>query len=50
MVEASRKRNPHGRLTTPEDVARALVVLAKPETAWITGNIIGIDGGEEIAG
>ncbi|HEY7864185.1 MAG TPA: SDR family oxidoreductase [Thermoanaerobaculia bacterium] len=48
MVEAAAKRNPHGRLTTPEDVARALVALARPETAWITGNIIGVDGGEEI--
>ncbi len=50
MVEAARKRNPHGRLTTPQDVAQALVVLARPETRWITGNVIGVDGGEEIAG
>lgn len=50
MVEAARKRNPHRRLTTPEDVARALVALAKPETGWVTGNVIGVDGGEEIAG
>lgn len=50
MIAAASKRNPHGRLTTPEDVARALVVLARPETAWITGNVIGVDGGEEIAG
>ncbi|HEY7472254.1 MAG TPA: SDR family oxidoreductase [Gemmatimonadota bacterium] len=50
MVESAAKRNPHGRLTTPEDVARALVVLSRPETAWITGNVIGVDGGEEIAG
>lgn len=50
MVESAARRNPHGRLTTPEDVARALVVLSRPETAWITGNVIGVDGGEEIAG
>ena len=49
MVESAAKRNPHGRLTTPQDVARALVALARPETAWITGNVIGVDGGEEIA-
>lgn len=50
MVEAASRRNPHRRLTTPEDVAQALVVLARPETQWITGNVIGVDGGEEIAG
>jgi enoyl-[acyl-carrier protein] reductase III len=44
------RRNPSGRMTTPEDVARALVVLAHPDTAWITGNVIGIDGGEDIVG
>ena len=44
------RRNPSGRMTTPEDVARALVVLAHPDTAWITGNVIGVDGGEEIVG
>jgi enoyl-[acyl-carrier protein] reductase III len=50
MIEAARRRNPHKRLTTPEDVAQALVVLAHPEAHWITGNVIGVDGGEEIAG
>jgi len=50
MIESARERNPHGRLTTPEDVAAALVALAVPGTAWITGNVIGVDGGEEIAG
>lgn len=49
MAEA-RRRNPGGRLTTPEDVARAVVVLSHPDTYWITGNVIGVDGGEEIVG
>jgi enoyl-[acyl-carrier protein] reductase III len=44
------RRNPSGRMTTPEDVARAVVVLAHPDTAWITGNVIGVDGGEDIVG
>jgi len=47
--EAAR-RNPHGRLTTTEDVARAIVVLSHPDTYWMTGNVIGVDGGEDIAG
>lgn len=42
-------RNPHKRLTTPEDIARAVVALSKPGTDWITGNVINVDGGEEIS-
>jgi NAD(P)-dependent dehydrogenase (short-subunit alcohol dehydrogenase family) len=43
-------RNPHRRLTTPEDVARCLVALASPGTAWMTGNVLRVDGGETISG
>ncbi|MGH2407684.1 MAG: SDR family oxidoreductase [Candidatus Limnocylindrales bacterium] len=43
-------RNPMGRMTTTEDVARAIVALSAEGTNWITGNVIGIDGGEIIAG
>ncbi len=50
LIEFARLRNPHGRLTTPEDVAAALTVLVRPETYWITGNVIGVDGGEDIVG
>lgn len=38
--------NPWGRLTTPEDVAGALTVLLHPDAAFISGNVIGVDGGE----
>jgi NAD(P)-dependent dehydrogenase (short-subunit alcohol dehydrogenase family) len=44
----ARRTNPSGRLTTPDDIARAIAVLAHPDTAWITGNVIGVDGGEGI--
>jgi enoyl-[acyl-carrier protein] reductase III len=49
MIELATLRNPHRRLTTPEDVAEALVVFALPQSRWITGNVIGVDGGETIA-
>lgn len=49
LVDAAVTRNPYARLTTPEDVADALTVLATPQTHWITGNVIGVDGGESIA-
>jgi NAD(P)-dependent dehydrogenase (short-subunit alcohol dehydrogenase family) len=50
LEAAARRRNPSGRMTTPEDIARAITVLAHPDTRWITGNVIGVDGGEDIVG
>jgi enoyl-[acyl-carrier protein] reductase III len=43
---AAEARNPGGRLTMPEDVGEALVALASPKLYWMTGNVIGVDGGE----
>jgi NAD(P)-dependent dehydrogenase (short-subunit alcohol dehydrogenase family) len=48
MLEMARQRNPRGRLTTPEDVAGALVALADEGSGWISGNVINVDGGEDI--
>jgi enoyl-[acyl-carrier protein] reductase III len=48
LIKASLARNPAGRMTTPEDVADALVALASPRLRWMTGNVIGVDGGELI--
>jgi NAD(P)-dependent dehydrogenase (short-subunit alcohol dehydrogenase family) len=50
IAAEARRRNPHGRMTTTADVARAIVVLAHPDTYWMTGNVIGVDGGEDIVG
>jgi enoyl-[acyl-carrier protein] reductase III len=50
IKETAGRRNPGGRLTTVEDVAKAIVVLSHPDTYWMTGNVIGVDGGEEIVG
>lgn len=44
----SLKRNPHKRLTTPEDVADVVYLMAKNESAWINGAVIPVDGGEHI--
>jgi enoyl-[acyl-carrier protein] reductase III len=49
LVEAL-ERNPAGRLTTPEDVARVLVALADPDITWISGAVIPVDAGEAIVG
>ena len=48
LAEFARLRNPGGRLTTPEDVASAIVALMDDRTYWITGNVIRVDGGEDI--
>jgi len=49
IARVATERNPHGRLTTPEDVARCLVALSHPDTGWMTGNVIRVDGGETIS-
>lgn len=48
MLEVAQAKNPGGRLTTPEDVAQAMVLLCQMGGAWVSGNVIGVDGGEDI--
>jgi len=50
IAEQALRRNPAGRLTTTQDVARAIAALCRPGTEWITGNVIGVDGGEDVIG
>jgi enoyl-[acyl-carrier-protein] reductase (NADH) len=50
MVDVTLARNPHGRLTTTADVAEAIVRLSESDSDWISGNIIGVDGGEYVTG
>jgi len=38
-------RVPAGRLAEPDDVARAVLLLASPEAAFITGQTLVVDGG-----
>jgi NAD(P)-dependent dehydrogenase (short-subunit alcohol dehydrogenase family) len=49
MTESAKKRNPLGRLTTPEDVANAISLLCREEARWINGAILHVDGGEHVA-
>jgi NAD(P)-dependent dehydrogenase (short-subunit alcohol dehydrogenase family) len=50
IVRRGLERNPHGRLTTTEDVGQAIVRLSEGDSDWISGNIIGVDGGEFVTG
>lgn len=46
LVERAREFNPHQRLTEPDDVGQAIALLSGAPSSWITGNVIGVDGGE----
>ena len=50
LISFAKARNPHGRLTTPEDVAKCIAVLCHENTYWMTGNTIRVDGGEGSVG
>lgn len=45
QAEASRSMHVLGRFGEPEDVARALAFLSDPANDWITGQVLGVDGG-----
>ncbi len=48
MLAHAAAANPGARLTTPADVAAGLVAFSLPHTQWMTGNVIRVDGGEDI--
>jgi NAD(P)-dependent dehydrogenase (short-subunit alcohol dehydrogenase family) len=50
LISFAQARNPHGRLTTPQDVAKCIGVLCHENTYWMTGNTIRVDGGEGSVG
>ncbi len=50
IIEAAIRRNPTGRMTTPQDVAKAILALSGEGTDFINGETIGVDGGEFITG
>lgn len=50
MVAAAKQRNPMGRLTEPMDVAKVIAVLCDVRNDWMTGNVIRVDGGEDVVG
>jgi NAD(P)-dependent dehydrogenase (short-subunit alcohol dehydrogenase family) len=50
MIEHAQRVNPSGRLTTPDDIAGIIALLGMSEDTWLTGNVIRVDGGEDITG
>jgi NAD(P)-dependent dehydrogenase (short-subunit alcohol dehydrogenase family) len=45
VKEQERAGIPLGRRGTPDDVARWIVRLADPTSDWVTGQVVGVDGG-----
>jgi 3-oxoacyl-[acyl-carrier protein] reductase len=43
--EASVKRHPLGKIGQPEDISHLIAFLLSGESSWMTGQVIGIDGG-----
>ena len=50
MIDFALQHNPSGRLTTPEDISEYICLLSQANNSWLTGNVIRIDGGEDIIG
>jgi enoyl-[acyl-carrier protein] reductase III len=48
MFARAVESNPGKRLTKPEDVAEILVALSLCQSTWMTGNVIRVDGGEDL--
>ena len=48
LINVAEIKNPRGRLTTPEDVAKIISLLCKDGGEWISGGMINADGGEDI--
>ena len=49
-VQDAGRKTPLKRLGTPEDVAHTALFLASPESAWITGTTLTVDGGAMTGG
>jgi enoyl-[acyl-carrier protein] reductase III len=45
MAEMAREHTPLGRIGRPADVANAVALLISPDAAWITGQVLVVDGG-----
>jgi NAD(P)-dependent dehydrogenase (short-subunit alcohol dehydrogenase family) len=48
ILESYHKNMPVSRVGTVDDIAAVVAFLAGPESTWITGQMIGIDGGHQL--
>lgn len=50
LLDEAARKNPHRRLTTPDDVAALIGVLASPAGGFVSGDVVACDGGEDVVG
>jgi len=48
MLEIAKAKNPQMRSAAPEDVAKAIALLSEDDAYFISGNVIGVDAGENV--
>lgn len=44
-IDAMQKRNPLRKIGEPSDIANAIVFLLLEQSAWVTGQVLAVDGG-----
>ena len=44
-IQALKDRIPMGRIGVPEDIANAVLFFASPDSSYVTGQILTVDGG-----
>jgi NAD(P)-dependent dehydrogenase (short-subunit alcohol dehydrogenase family) len=44
------RHTPMGRFGEPDDIAQAVLYLASPLAAWVTGHLLVVDGGQSLRG
>lgn len=48
LIGFAERSNPGGRPTRPQDIAATIAALCSAEVIWVTGDVIRVDGGEDI--
>lgn len=48
MLTFANEFSPYQRNTIPEDVAKAIAMIASEDSYWITGQVINVDGGQSL--
>ena len=45
LIQTIASTNPQNRIGQPEEIADAIAFLSSPASRWVTGQILGVNGG-----
>lgn len=48
IIANALQRNPHGKLTDPQEIADFILDNYRRDSSWFTGNVFNLDGGESV--